>query len=175
MTPLPEAETPDFCNESLPLVDLNLLVANPSAASWTNVSPSSPFVPPAKVAVGVDTFNLTLSSLPPFPLADVDGVDVDAIPLVIALGPGVEDWRDFDFGLPRALCSASGKVVDTGGAKMDRAPVVSGPEGAGLGPASLPRLSANGESALEGESPCGPNLAMLYVSVHGHNHSHGDV
>lgn len=140
LTPLPDADTPDFCNESLPLVGRSLLVASPSAASLTSPSPSTPFA--SVDVVGVETFSRTLNSLPlPVPVPVADGVE--ASPLVragvLVLGPGVElvDLA-FDLELPITLWRASGKVDETGGANMDSAPLVSCPEGAGLGPASLP-------------------------------------
>lgn len=134
LTPFPDADIPDFCNESLPLVGLSLLVANPSAGP----SPSAPFA--SIDVVGVDTFNRTLNSLPdPVPFAE--GVEV--APLVragvLVLGPGVElVGRVFDLEFPITLCNASGNVDEAGGANIDRAPLISCPEGAGLGPASLP-------------------------------------
>ena len=165
LTPLPDADTPDFCNESLPLVGLSLLVANPSPVSLGVPSPSAPFA--SVDVVGVETFNRTLSSLPePVPFAD----GVEAAPLVragvLVLGPGVELVdRVLDFEVPITLCNASGNVAEAGGAKMESALLVSCPENAGLGPASLPGPCVMGDSAREGDVPFAMSLAMLQESA----------
>lgn len=163
LTPLPDADTPDFCNDSLPLVGLSLLVASPSAASFINPSPSSTLAPVD--VVGVETLSLTLNSLPlpdAVPLAE----GVEALPFVrvgvFVLGPAVElvDLT-FDLDVPITLWSASGNVDEGGGAKIDNAPLVSRPEGAGLGPASLLCPTARGESTPDRDSPFVTCLPML--------------
>jgi hypothetical protein len=145
LTPFPEADTPVLCVPSFPLVGRRRVEAEadvdaiPSAASLIILSPSPvPFPLPFPLAV-VGIVSRTRSSLPPLcPL-----VLVLALTLPLRAASGCRD-EEATGGL-MTPCNASGRSADTGGAKIDNAPV-----GAGV---VVPDPEPAGSSGKAGEEP----------------------